>query len=223
MIGIYMIKNKVNKKVYIGQSYNIKHRIARHKRDAQNIHLKNAIEKYGLSNFDFIILRNVGTESGITKTLLDCLESFYINKYNSTDRAYGYNLKGGGANGRMSEEVIERVSKKLKGRKISNETREKISMSLSGRNCYMYGIQKTKEIRDKISISKRGKNSQLFGKFGKDHHSSKKIVCVETGKVYYGSAEVERILGINQGNVSMCCVGRRKTAGGFSWEFVREA
>ena len=39
MIGIYMILNKVNNKVYIGQSKNITKRISRHRCDLRkNIH-----------------------------------------------------------------------------------------------------------------------------------------------------------------------------------------
>ena len=35
--------------------------------------------------------------------------------------------------------------------------------------------------------------------------------------------EVERQLGINQSNISMCCNGKRNTAGGFKWKYKEES
>ena len=35
--------------------------------------------------------------------------------------------------------------------------------------------------------------------------------------------EVERQLGINQSNISMCCNGKRNTAGGFKWQYIKES
>ena len=49
---------------------------------------------------------------------------------------------------------------------------------------------------------------------------SKPIKCVETGIIYSSAHEASRQTGINQGNISNCCNGRHKTAGGFHWEFV---
>ena len=34
-----------------------------------------------------------------------------------------------------------------------------------------------------------------------------------------GVRKVEEELGINNGNISMCCIGNRKTAGGYLWKF----
>lgn len=38
--------------------------------------------------------------------------------------------------------------------------------------------------------------------------------------VYPSTAEAERQTGINQGNISLCCLGKRNTAGGFEWKYV---
>lgn len=60
MIGIYKYQNKINKKVYIGQSINLKQRKMAHKSSAfnekakdYNSQLHQAIRKYGLENFDY--------------------------------------------------------------------------------------------------------------------------------------------------------------------------
>lgn len=51
-------------------------------------------------------------------------------------------------------------------------------------------------------------------------HNSKEILCVETGKIYYSAMEAARQSGINRGNLSACCRGERKTAGGFRWRYI---
>ena len=49
---------------------------------------------------------------------------------------------------------------------------------------------------------------------------SKKIRCIETNEIYNSMAEVERKLGLNQGSISRVCNGKRKTCGGYHWEYV---
>lgn len=96
-IGIYMIRNKINNKVYIGQSVNIIKRWSVHKtypfnkknekknKRAYYSHLYNSIRKYGLENFEFIILEEC------SRDLLNEKELYYIKKFNSTDFNFGYN------------------------------------------------------------------------------------------------------------------------------------
>ena len=61
MIGIYGIKNKINDKIYIGQSINIKDRFVRHKtllkhNKHYNAHLQRSYNKHGLESFEFFVL-----------------------------------------------------------------------------------------------------------------------------------------------------------------------
>ena len=48
----------------------------------------------------------------------------------------------------------------------------------------------------------------------------KAIRCIETGKIYQSGMEVKRELGIDNGSISKVCNGKKKTAGGYHWEFV---
>lgn len=97
MIGIYKIENKINGKVYIGQSINIKIRWQQHKREAncnrRNAPLYNALRKYGFDNFTFEVLEECSQE------LLNEKEIFWIAHYKSNDRDFGYNVLAGGQNG----------------------------------------------------------------------------------------------------------------------------
>ena len=63
MVGIYKITNKINQKIYIGQSVNISKRWTAHRNGAfnpnngqYNTPLYKAIRKYGIENFTFEIL-----------------------------------------------------------------------------------------------------------------------------------------------------------------------
>lgn len=95
MIGIYKITNKINNKIYIGQSIEIEERIKEHKRipfrptsPAYNYPLYQDIRLYGLDNFTFEILQEC------LQSELNELEIFYIQKYNSFNN--GYNQTPGG-------------------------------------------------------------------------------------------------------------------------------
>ena len=72
MIGIYLIRNKINDKFYIGSSTNIKIRLIGHrhhlkKGDHINKHLQNSYNKYGKEAFEYYI---------ITECLIDELLNF---------------------------------------------------------------------------------------------------------------------------------------------------
>lgn len=46
------------------------------------------------------------------------------------------------------------------------------------------------------------------------------VVCLETGKKYYGGQEAMNKTGIDKANINKCCLGKRKTAGGFHWRYL---
>ena len=100
MIGIYKYTNKINGKVYIGQSNNIQRRIIEHNNRANNpcndeyqSVLSKAIRKYGIENFDITILCECSIDA------LDTLEKQYIAEYKSYLSQYGYNCTLGGESG----------------------------------------------------------------------------------------------------------------------------
>lgn len=94
---IYIIRNVLNNKVYIGQT-SLKNPIKRwveHYEESKNennlLYLYKSIRKYGIENFTFQIL-----ESNIPIENLDEKETFYIKIYNSSNENFGYNLTLGG-------------------------------------------------------------------------------------------------------------------------------
>lgn len=93
MTGIYKITNKINGKIYIGQSKNIQQRWLDHKHYADerrgNSIIHKAIRKYGIDNFSFDV------EIECDASELNDLEKYYIELYN-TIIPYGYNMTAGG-------------------------------------------------------------------------------------------------------------------------------
>lgn len=82
------------------------------------------------------------------------------------------------------------------------------------------GKQFSDEHKQKLSEAHKGK-------FGSECPNSKKVVQYdkqthELIKVWDSMHDVERELGINHSNISECCKGKRKSAGGFVWEYVED-
>ena len=156
-----MHTNKINNKKYIGitsQSPNSRWREGEGYRlgYTKRTHFYNSICKYGWENFESIVLfENLTSTEAVNK------EIELIEKYNTTDRRFGYNItKGGDLGGfklNISEEERRRRSEYMKHRTISAETREKMSRARSGRSPWnkgKIGIY-SDEVKKKISRSKK--------------------------------------------------------------------
>lgn len=48
----------------------------------------------------------------------------------------------------------------------------------------------------------------------------KKVLCVETKIIYNSLKEAGMVNGVRAGDISACCRGRQKTAGGYHWEYA---
>lgn len=110
---IYRITNKVNNKIYIGQTIKTaEQRFERHKKDAKHnseMAIHRAIRKYGQSNFKTETLeRNIGTQNE-----LDILEVQHIKNSKSYKKEIGYNISLGGYSGKfnrkLSPEEVEKI------------------------------------------------------------------------------------------------------------------
>lgn len=153
MIGIYLIKNILNNKVYIGSSVNVERRFQEHLRALRrNKHFNRKFQfsfnKNGESNFEFKILKELNEISNLEE-----IETLYIRLYKSFDYSNGYNtlIVGSSPLGiKRSEETKLNMSKAQKGRIITEEARIKISNTLKG-HTYNKGIPKTKEHSLKVS------------------------------------------------------------------------
>lgn len=117
-IGIYKIENKVNGKVYIGQSLNIFKRWANHAnpRVSPNMVITKAIIKYRVASFTFEVVELCD------KSMLNEREKYWINYYNSYKA--GYNSTEGGDSrefrkSKIKEETAKEIQIHLQDIKIS--------------------------------------------------------------------------------------------------------
>jgi len=165
---IYAAVCFINMKIYIGQSIEYKKRIAQHLYSKEDDHFHRAIRKYGTENFGFCIIHD-----DIDSIWLDDWEIYYINFYNSFIN--GYNSTPGGKchRGRkLSEETKQKISKSNKGRIITEETKQKLSKAHKGK-------VKTEEARLKISKLQKGRKYSEEAKLNMSKAQKGRIITEE--------------------------------------------
>lgn len=139
--GIYCFRNVINQKCYIGQAVNLRNRFKQHIFNFKNMRYDNplykAFSKYGLEQFEYLVLEYVEMQDNI-KTILDELEKKYISEYNSYKQ--GYNQTIGGDYGilgfKMNEEQKQKLSENSK--KIATDGRYSI---------YVYDIEENQTLQ----------------------------------------------------------------------------
>lgn len=144
---IYVLRNKCNAKVYVGQTWQtLKARNGTNgSKYNHSLYLYNAIQKYGWDNFYYETLTFCGTQESA-----DYWETYFIDKYDSQNRERGYNLKNGGSRGKCSEETKKKLSKIHKGKPKSLEHNKKVSEANKGR-------KRTPEQNKRMSELHKGK------------------------------------------------------------------
>ena len=177
-------------------------------------YFKRAIDKYGWSNIKHAVLCTVSSQESA-----NFLEQWFIEKWDTTNPKYGYNCAKGGAGptgvkwdderkqafseymsgennpmygGDHSPESLARMSESCKGRKLSQETRERVT---------------------RIVLDANKKRQTPIRQLDMDGN----IVAVYPSF----SAAVEKT-GYSQSSICSCCLGNRKSAYGYMWEYEDE-
>lgn len=212
---IYKITNKINGKVYIGQTTQKLHeRWSMHCSKHSNcpaIHL--AIQKYGKENFTIEQI-----DVACDRHELGEKEQRWIEYYDCISPK-GYNLKGGGEHPILSEETKRKIGNANRGRKLSDEQRKIAIKALSqtwksGEEHPFYGKKHSEKTRQKIS-------EILKGRFlGSERYNAKSVLCVETGKIFDSVSTAGREMNIESKNINAVVVGKRNRAGGYHWRYA---
>ena len=50
--------------------------------------------------------------------------------------------------------------------------------------------------------------------------SPREVVCIETGEVFANATQAGKSIGTARQNITACCTGKRKTAGGYQWKYL---
>ena len=211
--GVYSIMNLVNNKRYIGQSVDVYVRWGNHKSALRNNrhgnkHLQNAWNTYGEDNFNFEVLSVCDIDT------IDKIEQYYIKLFDTINPEFGYNKESGGhENKYLSIESRNIISKKRKGKRLTDDHKLKISKSGQGRKFSeetknkisnaLTGIKRSDETREKISESRTGKKSW----------SNKSIYCIELDEVFYSIKEAELKYGFNSSSIISHLKGRYSYSG----------
>lgn len=102
----------------------------------------------------------------------------------------------------------------------------------AGKNNPMYGKHHSEEARNKMSKNhgkKFGEDNHFFGKkhtietrkkMSENNILKKKVICVETGKIFDSLTKAEDYIGISRTAISRCCSGKQITCGGYHWCFL---
>jgi group I intron endonuclease len=136
--GIYMIKNFLNGKVYIGKTVNLYRRKHQHfkelrKKEHKNFYLQNSFNKYGIKNFEFIVIEYADIE------FLSKSEYYWCEYFKSYERKYGYNLDIIDING-LSIRSYESIVKQKKTVSLKPKLSRKGSLNHSSKKVYQYDL-----------------------------------------------------------------------------------
>lgn len=152
--GIYLFKNEISddpRDIYIGSSTYISKRFNQHiKNIHSNIHLQNAMNKYGKNNFSFSILEWYEYNNELSKEenglLLILLEQKYLDLFKPN-----YNINPTAGKSRL-------------GAKHSEETKELIKLANLGKNNPFYGKTHSDEYKEFLKHKMSGINNHMYGK-----------------------------------------------------------
>ena len=183
---IYCVTCLLNGKMYFGQTvHSVKRRMVGHIYSAQrgsDHKFHRAIRKYGEENF---LVEEVLTVSAPTKkelkAKLDFIEMRLIRKFDSKRNGYNSTWGGEGALGaERSEGTKQKISRLHKGKKLSEEHRRKLSISLRGNKNSLGNVpsletrnklreiglhrKHSEETKRKISLSRIGEKNPFYGK-----------------------------------------------------------
>jgi group I intron endonuclease len=144
--GVYIIRNILNNKVYVGSTGDFVSRRYTHFSDLdrnkhKSSHLQYAYNLYGKENFIFEILLYLDNDVNI----LLFFEEQIIKAYDATNREHGYNTKS--------------IPNSAKGQIMSQETKDKISSSLLGRTPWNKGLKTSEETKKKQRNALLGKSA----------------------------------------------------------------
>ena len=219
-IGIYKIQNLLNDQVYIGQSVDIEKRWSTHRAELKNnnhhnMHLQNAWNKYGESNFEFSIVEECNVDQ------LNQAEINWILKFNSY--VNGYNLTTGGGNtDAFSKSVIQFD---LCGNELLRYSSISEAETATG-ICYSQ-ISECCSDRRKTAGGYIWQYEEGFINISKWHFSARvfKEICQLTKNrdlvnTFSSAAEAQRVTGICDTSIIRCCHGKLQTAGGYIWTFA---
>lgn len=200
---IYKATCLISNRAYIGQTKRtLDKRRKEHEQMKGDYSFHKALKKYGLDNFVWEIIEECPDDQ------LDSREIYWVNYYNTYYE--GYNSTKGGDNANSLDNWRQTHEKEvqqnaLNGLKYAQQYRQKFPEEFS---------KQLTKAREKAIQS-----------------CSKKVCCVELNIIFNSLSEAERWSQTSQNpngrrcahqHISKVCSGKRKTAGGYTWKYIKE-
>lgn len=238
---VYEHVNKINGKKYIGQTIesDVQTRWKYGNGYVGSPHFNNAIKKYGWDNFEHNIIA-----TGLSVDEANQMEYELIEKYQTINPQFGYNILPGGRNAPMPEEIRRKISESKMGHFVSDETRRKISENhadMSGKNNPRYGVHLSDETKAKIrennkswmrkgiprSEETKRKMRENHADFsGANHPQARAVVQLSLDnnyiKTFLTAKDAGGSIGQRGPNITICCQNPHRTAGGYKWRYADE-
>jgi group I intron endonuclease len=193
---VYLIRNTVNGKCYVGQTrrQDVQERWKEHKRRAGHA-LGAAFDFHGKDKFEFSVICEVPDEDLNDREVSEIAER-------ETLAPNGYNLQPGGEYRDMNEETKRKIGAnsalKLKGKKMPETTKEALRKANTDRH-----TPRTEEMKERDREIKRS--------------AMKPVDQYTLDGVFVKAWESVRATGVN--GVRQCCNGWMRSSGGFTWKW----
>lgn len=225
---IYKVTNKINGKMYIGKTYNLKRRMKQHFLDiGDGLPFHRALLKYGKENFLWEIIDDSDTQQDINEK-----EIFWIKKLNTCiyfKNSNGYNITIGGEGGvSWNSKPIIRFD--LNGNYID----EYISCSQAAVNLGFDRKSIERACKEKYGSSngfqwkyKEQWNGGNIGKYSKSPSiRCRKIIQLDKDgyviNIFSSVTDAANQLKIRRSNISSCLSGNVSICGGYQWIYEEE-
>ena len=187
-----------------------------------NTYFTRAIKKYGWDNFKHVILAD-----GLSEEDAKQMEIRLIAENRSNVRKYGFNISAGGeskSGTTISEQQKQRISEASKGRIVSQETREKLSIASTK-------TWKNPEHVEHMRKINKGKNNPQFGVVRTNEERLKRGAKPILQYDLEGNLIAEYIschvaseqTNVSRDIISKCCRGIFKQGKGYLWRYKEKA
>ena len=204
---VYAHINKVNNKVYIGQTKSIQERwkVSAYENCTK---FYNALQKYGWDGFEHKVLFN-----NLTLKEANKLETEMIIYYNSVEQ--GYNLNYGGDNRScISDETRNKLSQKSlelwNNKEYQEKQRAARIKSWDNEERRQAASDRMKEKMSSVEIQQQ--QSEQWK--GSKNPRARKVVCLNTGQVFDTIKEAEVFYGFSKrSNITAVCKGLKISSG----------
>lgn len=182
---IYLVRNLLNGKCYVGQTKNFKERVRGHLKEAdtgKGYAFHAAIRKHGKENFVFEVIEECDDEVANER------ERVWIERFDSFKR--GYNLTSGGDCFEFSEETLQKIrdananlseedryirGSAFRGKNLSEEHKQKLHEANKGKKPPPHSPETLQKMSESMKGKNTGPKSEEHRKKLSDAHRGKKL------------------------------------------------